>query len=92
MGRMKEVYMQIMQENMGKVPEQMTIADMAKMKELQIYNWEDYEREQEKIRLFRVKQENPREIAKVAQTQNFWEEELRREEQREITKRYPKDK
>ena len=91
MGRMKEVYMQIMQENMGKVPEEMTLADMAKMKELQIYNWEDYEREQEKIRLFRVKQENPREIAKAAQTQDFWEEELRREEQREITKRYQKD-
>ncbi len=92
MGRMKEVYMQIMQENMGKVPEEMTLADMAKMKELQIYNWEDYEREQEKIRLFRVKQENPREIAKVAQAQDFWEEEIRRSEQREIAKRYPKDK
>jgi hypothetical protein len=92
MGRMKEVYMQIMQENMGRVPEQMTIADMAKMKELEIYNWEEYEREQEKIRLFRVKQENPREITKVVQAQNFWEEELRREEQREITKRYQKDK
>jgi len=92
MGRMKEVYMQIMQENMGRVPEQMTLADMIKMKELEIYNWEEYEREQEKIRLFRVKQENPREITKVVQAQDFWEEELRREEQREITKRYQKDK
>ena len=92
MGRMKEVYMQIMQENMGRVPEHMTLSDMVKMKELEIYNWEDYEREQEKIRLFRVKQENPREITKVVQAQNFWEEELRREEQREITKRYQKDK
>ena len=92
MGRMKEVYMQIMQENMGRVPEHMTLSDMVKMKELEIYNWEDYEREQEKIRLFRVKQENPKEITKVVQAQNFWEEELRREEQREITKRYSKDK
>ena len=92
MGRMKEVYMQIMQENMGRVPEHMTLADMIKMKELEIYNWEEYEREQEKIRLFRVKQENPREITKVVQAQDFWEEELRREEQREITKRYQKDK
>jgi len=92
MGRMKEVYMQIMQENMGRVPEHMTLSDMVKMKELEIYNWEDYEREQEKIRLFRVKQENPKEITKVVQAQDFWEEELRREEQREITKRYSKDK
>ena len=89
---MKEVYMQIMQENMGRVPEHMTLSDMVKMKELEIYNWEDYEREQEKIRLFRVKQENPKEITKVVQAQDFWEEELRREEQREITKRYSKDK
>jgi hypothetical protein len=92
MGRMKEVYMQIMQENMGRVPEHMTLSDMVKMKELEIYNWEDYEREQEKIRLFRVKQENPKEITKVVQAQDFWQEELRREEQREITKRYSKDK
>jgi hypothetical protein len=86
MGRMKEVYMQIMQENMGKVPEQMTIADMAKMKELEIYNWEEYEREQEKIRLFRIKQENPREITKVAQVREFWEEELRKGKIRRIAK------
>ena len=92
MGRMKEVYMQIMQENMGSVPEQMTLSDMVKMKELEIYNWEEYERQQEKIRLFKVKQENPREITKVVQAQDFWEEQLRREEQREITKRYSKDK
>ena len=62
MGRMKEIYMRIMYENDGQVPEEMTLADMARMKEIEIYNWEEYEREQEKIRLFRVKQENPREI------------------------------
>ncbi len=60
MGRMKEIYMRVMYENDGQVPEEMTIADIARMKELEIYNWEEYEREQEKIRLFRVKQENPR--------------------------------
>jgi glucose dehydrogenase len=91
MGRMKEVYMQILQENMGQIPEHMTISDMARMKELETYNWEEYERKQAQDRLFRIKQENPREITKVAQTQNFWEEELRREEQREITARYPKN-
>jgi hypothetical protein len=78
MGRMKEIYMRVMYENDGQVPEEMTISDMAKMKELEIYNWEQYEREQEKIRLFRVKQENPREIAKAAQVREYWEEELRK--------------
>lgn len=77
MGRMKEIYMQIMQANNGDLPEEVTIADMARMHELNIYNWEEYEREQEKIRVFRVKQENPREITKVAQTREFWEKELR---------------
>ena len=76
MGRMKEIYMQVMHENDGQVPEEMTIADMVRMKELEIYNWEEYEREQERIRVFRIKQENPREIAKVAQTREYWEKEL----------------
>ena len=76
MGRMKEVYMRIMHENDGQVPEEMTIADMAHMKELEIYNWEEYEREQEKLRLFRVKQKDSREIVKVAQTREYWEKEL----------------
>ena len=77
MGRMKEVYMQIMYANDEKIPEELTIADMVRMKELEIYNWEEYEREQERIRVFRVKQENPREITKVAQTREYWEQELR---------------
>jgi hypothetical protein len=86
MGRMKEIYMRVMHENDGQVPEEMTIADMARMKELEIYNWEEYEREQEKIRLFRVKQENPREIAKAAQIREFWEEELRQGKNRRLAK------
>jgi hypothetical protein len=76
MGRMKEVYMQIMYANDEKIPQELTIADMVRMKELEIYNWEEYEREQERIRVFRVKQENPREVAKVAQTREYWEKEL----------------
>lgn len=82
MGRMKEIYMQIMQANEGEVPEELTIADVARMKELEIFNWEQYEREQEKIRVFRVKQENPREITKVAQVRDYWEEELRKGQNR----------
>jgi len=77
MGRMKEVYMQIMYANDERIPEELTIADMVRMKELEIYNWEEYEREQERIRVFRIKQENPREITKVAQTREYWEQELR---------------
>ena len=77
MGRMKEYYMEIMEANDGKIPEELTIADVARMKELEIFNWQEYEREQEKIRVFRAKQENPREITKVAQVREFWEEELR---------------
>jgi hypothetical protein len=86
MGRMKEIYMRVMHENDGRVPEEMTIADMARMKELEIYNWEEYERKQEKIRLFRVKQENPREITKAAQVREFWEEELRQGKNRRLKK------
>jgi hypothetical protein len=86
MGRMKEIYMRVMYENDGQVPEEMTISDMARMKELEIYNWEEYEREQEKIRLFRVKQENPREITKAAQVREYWEEELRKGKIRRATK------
>ena len=82
MGRMKEIYMQIVQANEGEVPEELTIADVARMKELEIFNWEQYEREQEKIRVFRVKQENPREITKVAQVRDYWEEELRKGQNR----------
>jgi len=86
MGRIKEIYMRVMHENDGQVPEEMTIADMANMKELEIYNWEEYEREQEKLRLFRAKQENPREITKVAEVKEFWEEELRKGKLRRLAK------
>jgi len=78
--------MQVMHENDGQVPEEMTIADIMKMKELEIYNWEQYEREQEKIRLFRIKQENPREVAKIAQTREYWEKELQAGKIRRIAK------
>lgn len=86
MGRMKEYYMEIMEANDGKVPEELTIADIARMKELRIFNWQEYEREQEKVRVFRVKQENPREITKIAQTREYWEEELRKGKIRRVSK------
>jgi len=86
MGRMKEYYMEIMEANDGKIPEELTIADVARMKELRIYNWEEYEREQEKIRVFRIKQENPREITKAAQTKEYWDNQFKRAETKIILK------
>jgi hypothetical protein len=68
MGRMKEICMEIIEAN-GGIPEGMTIADVARMKELEIYNWEEYERQQEKIRSQFIESENPGEIAKVKQVQ-----------------------
>ena len=45
MGRMKEVFMDICRENKGQLPKEITVGDVARMKELEIYNWEEYERE-----------------------------------------------
>lgn len=50
MGRMKEAYIQLMNDNDG-IPEDMTLADLIRMKELNIYNWQEYERAQERTRL-----------------------------------------
>ena len=66
MGRMKEVCIQIMNANDG-IPEGMTIADVAKMKMMELYNWEEYEREQEKRRLQHLESENSGEIGKEKQ-------------------------
>lgn len=66
MGRMKEICIQIMQENDG-IPEGMTISDALRMRELEIYNWEEYEREQEKARIQQHKSKDSREIAKTKQ-------------------------
>lgn len=50
MGRMKEVYMQVLEENNG-IPEDMTVGDFLRMRELNIYHWQEYERAQERARL-----------------------------------------
>lgn len=63
MGRMKEVYMQILQANNG-IPEEMTIEDFLKMRELNIYHWQEYERAQERARLQSNKQTDLGEAAK----------------------------
>jgi len=71
---MKEVYMQILQANNG-IPEEMTIEDFLKMRELNIYHWQEYERAQERARLQLDQQANLGETAK-----NSEGESVRREE------------
>ena len=71
MGRMKEFCIDLINAN-GGIPEGMTIADVARMKELEIYNWEQYEREQEKSRLQHLESKNSGEIAKAEQTEEYF--------------------
>jgi hypothetical protein len=75
-----------MEANDGEIPGEMTLGDVRRMEELQIFKWEEYEREQEKLRLQRIKLENPREITKVAKVKDFWEQELRQGQNRRIKK------
>jgi len=63
MGRVKEAYIQIMNNN-NDMPEDMTLDDFLKMKELNIYNWQEYERAQERTRLQSNKQTDLGETAK----------------------------
>ena len=73
MGRMKELCIQIMEEN-GGIPEGMTIADVARMKELEMYNWEEYERYQERTKLQQYKPEDSGEIRKIEQANGIFQE------------------
>lgn len=86
MGRMKELCLQIMEANDGEIPGEMTISDVRRMDELKIFEWEYYEREQQRLRLQQLKLENPREITKVAKVKDFWEEELRQGKNRRLKK------
>lgn len=68
MGRMKEVCIQIINDN-GGIPEDMTIGDVSRMRELEIYNWREYERQQEKTREQFNQSENPGETGKIEEIQ-----------------------
>jgi len=74
MGRMKEIYMQIMDANNG-VPEDMTIGDMLRMRDLNIYHWREYERAQERARLQSNKQTDLGEAAKDSEGESIRREE-----------------
>jgi hypothetical protein len=78
MGRMKEVYMQVMHANDG-IPEQMTIEDIVHMQELKIYEWQDYEREREKQRLQQYQSDNSGEIKKVEQVRQKFKREYNKD-------------
>lgn len=64
---MSDLYMQMLHANDGKIPEEATIADLQKMKDLETFEWKEYERQQEKNRLQFNHSQNPGEIAKVEQ-------------------------
>jgi hypothetical protein len=65
MGRMKEFYMEIIHANDGNIPEEATIADLQRMKDLEAFEWQEYDKEQEKIRAVNYELENPSEAIKL---------------------------
>jgi hypothetical protein len=74
MGRMKEAFIQIMNDNDG-IPEYMTIEDYLTMKELNIYNWEEYEIAKERTRLQLNQQKDLGETAKDSEGESVRREE-----------------
>jgi hypothetical protein len=48
MGRMKNIFIELHNANNGNIPEGITPDDLVRMKELEIYNWEEYEKELKK--------------------------------------------
>ena len=46
MGRIKDLYFEVLQANNGEIPSEATIADLARMNDLKIYEWREYERSQ----------------------------------------------
>lgn len=77
MGRMKEVCISLMESNGGIIPQEATIADVTRMKELEIDNWEEYERHQQKVRLQFRELENSGETEKIQAAGEIFEESLR---------------
>jgi hypothetical protein len=59
-----------MNDNDG-IPEDMTLADFLKMKELNIYNWQEYERAQERTRLQLNKQKDLGETTKTSEGESI---------------------
>ena len=83
--------MQIMDANEG-IPEGLTIGKMSEMKQMEIYNWELYEKEKRKSILLNL--EDPEEIKKIKLTERNFKNcltedfEKREQEQKRIAKLY----
>jgi hypothetical protein len=67
MGRMKDLYMEMLYANDGNVPQEATIADLQRMKDLETFEWKEYEQQQEKNRAQFLESENPKETKKIEQ-------------------------
>jgi hypothetical protein len=50
MGRMKELYCELLEANQGEIPHEATIADLARMNDLKIFEWREYERSQNNLK------------------------------------------
>jgi hypothetical protein len=55
MGRMKELYIKILEANNDKLPYNLTLSDVSKMKELDIYEWYAYNKAISKESSFYIK-------------------------------------
>lgn len=66
MGRMKELYIQVMEAN-GGIPYDMTIGDLVKMQKWNEQEWQEYEQEAKKRKLQQSVPTDPREELKNQQ-------------------------
>lgn len=69
MGRIKRLYEQLLEANGGNLPPEATIEDLQRMEDLRIFEWKEYDREQEKIRLQFNEPKDSREIRKIKEVQ-----------------------
>jgi len=69
MGRIKRLYEQLLEANGGNLPPEATIEDLQRMEDLRIFEWKEYDREQEKIRLQFNEPKDSREIGKIKEVQ-----------------------
>ena len=67
MGRMKDLYMDLLHANDGHIPQEATLADLQRMRDLEIFEWKEYEQQQEKNKLQFLESENSKEAKKIEQ-------------------------
>ena len=65
MGKIKHLYEQLLEANGGNLPPETTIEDLQRMEDLKIFEWYEYNREQEKSRLQFIESEDPTKITKI---------------------------